>query len=395
MKLILTTPFLETCGGLERVMLKIAQRFDPTIHCLRYNPDNTFEEFRKLDIRTPKTNSASKILERLPFGNRAAGAIAAGNYFYNLKLDPREYDVINAHQTPSEWIRNRNPRVIWYCHTPNREAFDLYEWRMKQRSLPSKAVFWTSIQAFRKLEFQTVPKIECIFTNSRNSQGRIKKYLHRESEVLYPGVEVRRFSNRAHEHYFFRPDRIVPEKEIEYAIEAFKKFKKTSIGAKHDTQDWKLVIAGALSQRPEHQAYHKKLLALIDGDKSISIETNVTEERMLDLYARCSAVLHTPVNEDFGLIPLEAMASSKPCIARNEGGPRETIIDGTDGFLINTPEEMAERMTLLAQDPELTARMGKAGRKKVEQHFTWDVFLKRFEEIAKEVAIDDNKRANR
>lgn len=354
MRLIITTPFLETRGGMERVILQIAQRFGARIHCLSYDEKNSFPDFSKLDIDVAKPS----LLHSLPFGRRVSTAIEAGYHFYNTKLE--DYDLINAHQTPSEWIRNRNSPVIWYCHTPNREAFDLYEWRMKRRSLPSKAVFWSSIQAFKFFEYRTVPRLEHIFTNSLNSQKRIRKYLHRSSEVLHPGVDTGKFSCKGYEDFFFYPSRIAPEKEIEYAIEAFKIFKKRADGWGPEAGNWKLLIAGALSRRPEHVGYHKKLKAMCDD--SIKIETNVGDWQLRDLYARCRAVLYTPVNEDYGLVPLEAMASSKPCIARNEGGPKETVMDGTDGYLVDSIWDMAGRMEKLAKDEQLCASMGKAGR---------------------------------
>lgn len=370
MRLVVVTPFLESRGGLERVVLKIAQHFDAKIHCIRYNPENTFSEFTDLNMEVAKPGNLGK----LPFGKRVSNAMEAANYFLNLKLD--DYDVINAHQTPSEWIRNKNQRVIWYCHTPNREAFDLYEWRMKRRNILQKAVFWTSIQAFKHFEFQVVPKMECILTNSLNSQSRIKKYLNRESEVLYPGVEYEKFSCKDYEQFFFYPSRIAPEKELEYAIQAFNLFSKQVPG-------WKFVIAGSLSDRPEHQAYFKKIKSLCN--ENISIVTNISNKQLFDYYARCYAVLYTPINEDFGLVPLEALSAYKPCIARKEGGPRETIVDSKDGFLIGSVQEMAEKMEWLANHPDECKAMGKSGRKKVEQKFSWDIFLKKFEEKGKEL----------
>ncbi len=374
MRLVIATPFLESRGGMERVVMKIAQRFGAKIHCVAYDPERTYEEFRALDVEAAKPGSLSK----LPLGKRVASAMDVGNHFFNLKLS--DYDLINAHQTPSEWVRNRNSPVLWYCHSPNREAFDLYEFRMKKRNPLSKAVFWSSIQAYKRFEFMTVPKIEYIFTNSRNSQERIKRYLKRDSEVLYPGVDAQKFSCRGYEDFFLYPARITPEKEIEYAIEAFKFF-KSHMGAQG--KDWKLFIAGNLSERPEHQAYYRKIKAMATAD--IFIEKNVDEARLLDLYSRCRAVLYTPVNEDFGLIPGEAMAASKPCIARNEGGPRETIRNGEDGFLVDSIWDMAAKMEALAKNPERSQKMGRAGRAKVEKEFTWERFMKRFEEKASEL----------
>jgi len=369
--MVLVTPFLETRGGLDRVILKIAGHFDARIHCIRYDPENSFSEFEALDIRVAKPG----LLSKLPALKRVTTAAEAGKYFYNLKLD--DYDVINAHQTPSEWIRHKNSKVIWYCHTPNREAFDLYDWRMQRRSIFSKPIFWSSIQAFKFFESRTVPNIEHIFTNSKNSQSRIKKYLDRESEVLYPTVDPEKFKCRDSENFFFYPSRIAPEKDFEYAIDAFKLFAARVPG-------WKLVIAGSLSNRKDHQEYKKKLKAR--GGSHIIIEPNVPDDRLIDLYSRCHAVLYTPVNEDFGLVPLEALASSKPCIAKNEGGPKETIHDGKDGFLVDSIWDMSKKMEWLAKNPDQCKKMGEVGKRKVKREFTWEKFLKRFEEKAREIS---------
>ncbi|MFH1520722.1 MAG: glycosyltransferase family 4 protein [Candidatus Micrarchaeota archaeon] len=369
MKLIIVTPFLETKGGMERVVLKMASHFKAKIHCLRYTPENTFPEFSNLNVEVAEKS----ILDSLPFG-RVTSAVRAGQYFYNKKFS--DYDIINAHQTPSEWISNKNKPVIWYCYSPNREAFDLYQWRMKRRGPISKAMFWASIQAFKHIEFSVVPKVEYIFTSCKNPQERIKKYLNRESEVLYPGVESEKFSCKSYDQFFFYPSRIAPEKELEYAIEAFKLFSSRAKG-------WKLIIAGSLSNRPEHQNYYKKIKSLCSPN--IIIETNISDERLHELYSTCYAVLFTPINEDYGLIPLEAMASSKPCIARNEGGPKETITNEVDGFLVDSVWAMSEKMEWLSKHPNKCATMGRVGRNKVQKNFTWDHFLKRFEEKAKEV----------
>ncbi|MFH0737369.1 MAG: glycosyltransferase family 4 protein, partial [Candidatus Micrarchaeota archaeon] len=338
MRLALATPLLEVKGGLERVIFKIAKRYDASIYCIRYSPENTFDEFRGLDVHI----APPSVLSRFPIGKRVIGAIEAADYFYNTRLE--NYDLVTAFQAPSEFIRNKNRPVIWYCNSPNREAFDLYEWRMKRRGAISKAIFWTSIQAFKHFEFKVVPEIEYIFANSINAQKKVKKYLNRESEVLYLAVDEEKFYCRDYERFFFYPSRLVPEKDFEYVIEAFKLFASKVPG-------WKLVLAGSLSERPEHQAYLKKLKSLCDA--SITIETNISEERLLDLYSRAYAVMYAAINEDFGLVPLEAMASSKPCIAKNEGGPKETISASVDGFLSDNPADMARKMEILVNDPEL------------------------------------------
>jgi glycosyltransferase involved in cell wall biosynthesis len=377
MRLIVATNFLTTKGGLERVVLKIAEHFDARVHCVHYNPETTYDGFKKLHVESMKGG----FLTKLPLERRLTASLEAGNYFSNLKLE--DFDLINAQQSPSEWIRQKNSPVLWYCTSPTRAAFDLYDMHMKRRNPLSKALFWASVQTFRRTEFKVVPKIESILSISRTTQARVKKYLHRDSEILPPGVEAEKFSCKSYENFFFYPSRIVPEKRMEYAIEAFKLFSSRFPG-------WKLVIAGSLSDRPEHSSYLKKLRSI--STPAVTIETNVSEEGLLDMYSRCSAVLFAPIDEDFGLVPLEGMASSKPCISVNEGGPRETISDGKDGFLVNSIWEMSEKMAWLAKRPDECAKMGRAGRKKVEEEYTWERFLHRFEDEAKKTIAQANEK---
>jgi alpha-1,3/alpha-1,6-mannosyltransferase len=97
-------------------------------------------------------------------------------------------------------------------------------------------------------------------------------------------------------------------------------------------------------------------------------------------------VLYTPINEDYGLVPLEAMASGKPVISVNEGGPRDTIINGKTGFLVNDEREMAAKMQMLVEDPQLSKDLGKAGIERVRKSYSWDRFFNVFDKRARQVA---------
>jgi alpha-1,3/alpha-1,6-mannosyltransferase len=101
-------------------------------------------------------------------------------------------------------------------------------------------------------------------------------------------------------------------------------------------------------------------------------------ETVLEYYSQAYACLFAAKNEDFGLVPLEAMASGKPVISIDEGGPRETILQGTTGFLVRDEEEMADKMLLLAGNPAVAKDMGLRGRGHVKKHFDDSEFLQRF-----------------
>jgi len=367
MKLAIAHPFLRLRGGAERVVLKIAQHFDAKVYCSIYEPENTFQEFKNVEIEV-MGNRLRPLASLLPA--RVGSAAVAGQQFYFRELD--DYDVVNAQGTPSEWIRNMNSPVVWYCFSPNREAFDLYEWRMRRRNILQKALYWSFMQPYRRIEFSVVPRIEHIFAISRNVQDRIKKYLGRESEVLMPGVEYENFHAGDYEKYFFYPSRIAPEKNFEMAIEGFKKFRKGH-------KDWKFIIAGTLDRkRGEHVAYYNKIRGMLGGDGEIMLD--LPTERIVELYSNCFCVLYTPVNEDYGLIPLEAFASSKTCIAVNQAGPTELVRKGV-GYLVNDIDEMVKRMDYLAEHKDAAEKLGRAARKYVEREFSWGKFLERFEEV--------------
>ncbi|MCX7998791.1 MAG: glycosyltransferase [Leptospiraceae bacterium] len=139
-------------------------------------------------------------------------------------------------------------------------------------------------------------------------------------EVIYPPVDVDKFKYLDRGDFFLSVQRITPDKRVEIQIEAFKKL-----------QDEKLIIVGS-------SCNNKYLAKLKRGaPKNVEFRINVSEEELIELYAKCKATIQTSKGEHFGLVPVESMASGKPCIAVNEGGFRETIIDQKTGILINEP----------------------------------------------------------
>lgn len=380
MDIILAHPFLYQRGGAERVVLEIAKKFNPIIYSVVYQPENTFPEFKDFDLRILKPSPLEAPFFFLNNDIRRSGAVSAGLRYYSTGIKD-DYDVINAQGTPSEWIRNRNERVCWFCHSPNREAFDLYDFRMKELSLPRKALNVALISGYKFFEFRTVPKIEKIIANSEITNGRIKKYLNRQdAEIIHPGVDANEFRNEGYGKYFLYPSRITPEKRFEYAIEAFREF-----SAKNRNKGFKLVIAGFLPKKPREMQYLEKIKKLAEGIP-VEFKVDTDTKELVSLYANSYAILFCAVNEDWGLIPLEAMASEKPCISVNEGGPTYSIVDGETGFLVDSAQEMAQKMAYLAENPDENEKMGKAGRKRVLKNYTWDVFLDKMEKSFKEVA---------
>ncbi len=374
MKLLIIQPYLNIKGGVERVILEIAKHYDATIYTMEYDKAATFDGFKDTDIKI--VGKDVPLADRLPY--RASQGLRYGYNFYHMKIT-EDYDIANPHISPSEWIRHKNERVLWYCHTPPREVYDLYAVRMMQRSYKEKMLYAAMTGAYKVIAKNIVKNIEEVAANSQVTRQRIKKYYSKESTVINPGVDYEKFKDEGDGKYFLYPSRFVVNKRQEYVINAFKKYVKES-KSKHS-----LVLAGTLSKDPEHMRYMQRLKGLA-GSSNIKFIPNPGDKRMTELYSKSTAVLFAAINEDFGIVPLEGMASSKPVISVNEGGPTETIINGKTGFLVTSYSEMAMRIKQVADDPSLAKKMGKAGRARVIKHYSWQSFFSSFDKLARTVA---------
>jgi glycosyltransferase involved in cell wall biosynthesis len=374
LKLVITQSNLTLKGGAERVVLKIAQHYKAKIYTAEYDPEKTFEEFKDANI---EVIGKQGLLKALPYG-RASQGLNYGLSFYNLKIK-EDYDVINAQMAPSHWIRKNNDRVLWYCHTPLRDIYDLYHYRLSQKKLHQKPVHIIGAKIVKMIDQGVVKDIETILTNSYNTRSRIIKYYKRsDATVLGGGVDYENYMHGSDDKYFFYPSRISPNKRQEFAIRAFNHFKRQLKG-------YKLLIAGPVSQDKFYYNYYKKIVALAKGVGDIDILVDPSDERLKRLYSNCTAVLYTPMNEDYGLVPLEAMASRKPVIAVNEGGIKETVESGKTGMLANTTEEMGNMMKEIAENPTLAKELGTNGRKTVIEYHSWSRFFKEFDKKLKAV----------
>jgi glycosyltransferase involved in cell wall biosynthesis len=187
--------------------------------------------------------------------------------------------------------------------------------------------------------------------------------------IAYPGVDLSHARpTGVYDRYFLVAGRIMWTKNHDLAIRAFQSFRRM----RPDLRDFRLVIAGFVDQKSRP---YLEYLRQVGGDcQNIEFVESPSDARLNDLYQRAYAVLYTPFNEDWGLIPLEAMAFEKPVLAVDRGGPRETIANGDTGFLLPAePDAFAKTMAMLADDPQMARRMGAAGRLSTRR-FEWKEF---------------------
>jgi lipopolysaccharide/colanic/teichoic acid biosynthesis glycosyltransferase len=122
------------------------------------------------------------------------------------------------------------------------------------------------------------------------------------------------------------------------------------------------------------------------GHSNIRFQRGLSDEALFSMLRQAYAVLFTAFNEDWGLVPLEAMALGRPVIAVNRGGPRETILDGQTGFLAEPePEAFSKAMERLADSPDLTEHLGRQARDRAAE-FDWSEYVREIDNRMEEMA---------
>ena len=202
-----------------------------------------------------------------------------------------------------------------------------------------------------------------IFAQSKNVQRQLLQWGNISSEVLYPPPPGNGYYTEKYGDFIFSPARLTPLKRIPLLLEALK-----------HTDQGKVILTGDGSDK-DH---------VLDWIKKNSMEGrvqwlgHVPAEELLRLYAKCRAVYYSPVNEDFGLVTMEAFRSRKPVITTTDsGGPAELVRDGSSGFVCEpVPEQIARSITNLFEEEDRAEKLGTSGYKDWE-HITWPATVAR------------------
>lgn len=228
-----------------------------------------------------------------------------------------KYDVKIFIGSSCIFASRKKDKNIWFSLTPNRIMYDLKKWKLENASFAKRIALASHILLFNKLDQHVVKNnFDRIVAQTNTVKSRIKKYYSRDSKIIYSPVQVANFKFHQLGDFFLAVSRLQPEKRIDLIAKAF------------SLEDKKLVIVGS---GPETSKIEK----IIANSKNITMLNFIDDKGLIELYSSCRATIYIPINEDFGLVPIESMASGKICIAVNEGGCKETILNRKTGYLIN------------------------------------------------------------
>ena len=244
------------------------------------------------------------------------------------QFDLSGYDVVlsSSHAVAKGVLTHSNQLHIAYVHTPIRYAWDLYHQYLRESGLDRGLKGMLAKYFLHKIRIwdaSTANRVDHYVANSRYIARRIKKTYGKLSDVIYPPVDVDKFTLReAKEEFYLTASRMVPYKKIDLIVEAFSQ------------TDKKLLVIG---DGPDMAKIKSK------AGKNVELLGFADDETMADLMGRAKAFVFA-AEEDFGITPVEAQACGTPVICFGRGGARETVLDGESGLYFmeqNTKELLA------------------------------------------------------
>ncbi len=332
MKLLIFAPWIKSKGGAERVILEILKIYpNAKVITFNYNPSTTFQEFRKYNIKVLYSQIKNPILRGIML------------FLIAPFLKFKDYDVLLISTSGiAELAALRNNNVVLFVHTPFRMVHNMYEY-YKKKNLFYRILLPLFSFFYKKLEKKAYSKAKKIIVISKEVKQRIISYgLSEANKIALVSPLAPKFNPSNHSgNYFLYVSRFTPYKRQDLAIRAF-------LGSKATMLNYRLVLAGSV----EDKKYFEKIKQMAAKYPSIIIMPNVSDKELKKLYKNAYAVLFLPIQEDTGLVPLEAFAYGKPVIAVNEGGPKYIVKDGENGYLVNADEDnIALAIDLLLHKP--------------------------------------------
>jgi glycosyltransferase involved in cell wall biosynthesis len=313
-------------GGAERVVLEFAELLpSATLH-------TTFFDVARFGSRIAPGRVKTWPLQRLFGASRRYRAFLPFYPLYFGAMDLSRYELVVSSSIAFPHAVRTGPRTthVSYVYTPMRYAWDLDTYLDRSSfSLPTRIASRVLRPALRRWDRATAGRPDVLVAISTTVQERISRIWGRDSEVLYPPVDVEEITPSAQDDgYYLIAARLLAYRRIDLAVAA-----ATRLGRE-------LVVVGDGPER-------RRLEAL--AGPTVRFMGHVDRPALVDLIRRCHAYL-VPGVEDFGIAPVEAMAAGKPVIAIGAGGAAETVVDGKTGVLFGRPTAEALTEAILASD---------------------------------------------
>lgn len=309
LKIAIVCDWLTNSGGAEKIIIGLHQLFpNAPIYTSIYNP-NQLHGLEKATIYT-------SYLQRFPFAKRRHQLYLGlmPHVFEQFNLDDYDLVISSSHSCAKGIITKPQTLHISYCHSPMRYAWEnsinyIKEYEINPL-LKTLAPFF--IHKIRMWDRLSADRVDNFIANSNYVKDRISKFYRKPSTVIHPFIDVKKYKvNSKRDQFYLAVGRLTAYKKFDLIIETFNRLRLPL----------KIVGTGVSL---------KKLKAM--AHPNIEFLGYVSDEQLHELYQKARALIF-PQIEDFGITPLEAMATGCPVIAYGQGGALETVIDDETGIL--------------------------------------------------------------
>jgi glycosyltransferase involved in cell wall biosynthesis len=356
-------------GGAENVALALAEAFPGApIYTSQYTPEK-MPAFAKLDVRTT-------YLQNLP------GPLKKMHKFFPMlrvhafrKLDLSEFDIIiSSSSAESKQVQKTRPDQIHisYCHTPIRYYWSHYNEYRKDPGFGKlnwliRLTMPLLVPPLKKADYKAAQAIDVFIANSDEVKNRIKQYYDRTAIVVYPPVDVNRFTPaRERDNYYVALGRQVPYKRIDLAVRAATQLsvplKVFGNGSSHE--DLK-AMAG-----PTVEFYTDRF-------------SDASDEKVTQALEHARGFIF-PADEDFGIVQVEALAAGAPVIAYKKGGALDIIQDGESGVFFDT--QTTDSVVAAIKRVEATTFLPGTLRRKAKR-FEKSLFISKMRKVVSDQSI--------
>lgn len=312
MKVAIVHYWLVGMRGGEKVIEALCRMYpDADVFTHVYVPEAVSDEIKRHKVTTSfigKLPRAAKLYQRyLPLMPLALE-----------QLDLRGYDlIISSESGPAKGIVPPPGAMhICYCHSPMRYIWNMFHEYRNRSGLITRLVMPALAHYIRNWDSVSANRVDHFIANSETVAARLHRYYRRASTVIHPPVDVDAFEvlpDGLVEDYCLMVGELVGYKRPELAVEAFNRTGR------------RLVVIGGGEMLAELRRIAKPNVQVL-GPQPFSV--------LRHYYSRCRALIF-PGEEDFGIVPVEAMASGRPVIAFRRGGATETVVDGMTGVFFD------------------------------------------------------------
>jgi len=330
MKLCLIHDYLKEYGGAERVLEALHEIWPKapiyTSFCL---------EGSKAQLAFKDAKIIESWFGKLPFCDKLISPLRFLLPSVWRSFDFSQYDLVisSASWAITKGFAKGKTKEICYCHTPPRYLYG-YETSRDLKKHWYIRLYASVVNYFmRPYDFRQAQKVTYFIANSQETRSRIKKFYRKEAAVINPPVDLPQFKNQKAKtgDYFLTGGRLEAAKNFDLIIKACKQLKVP------------LKIYGTGSQ--------ENFLKSIAGSKTEFLG-GIDDQQKFELMRNCRAFVVMATDEDFGITPLEAMATGRPVIAFKGGGYLETVIEGKTGVFLDQLTVVSLAKTLNGFKPE-------------------------------------------